>query len=117
MRRPLFVAQWQRPRRTVRNQFRSRRESPPGRIFGDTPLSLLSTKNAGQAGFNRITQTVFSTLTWYTFAGWVKAGGFLLMNGGKLGSRPTSSNDKRPWDFLDSSPVSWPSGGSRLYEQ
>jgi hypothetical protein len=34
-------------------------------------LSLLSAKTAGQAGPNRITQAVFSTSTWYVFAGQV----------------------------------------------
>ena len=42
-----------------------------GQITGDTQLSLLSAKNAGHTGLNRITQAVFSTSTWYAFAGHV----------------------------------------------
>jgi hypothetical protein len=34
-------------------------------------LSPLSAQNAGQTGLNRITQAVFSTSTWYAFAGQV----------------------------------------------
>jgi hypothetical protein len=36
---------------------------------GGTHLSPLSAKNAGQTRLNRITQAVFSTLTWYIFWG------------------------------------------------
>ena len=43
-----------------------------GHFPGDTHLSLLSAKNAGQTGLNRITQAVFSTSAWYAFAGQVK---------------------------------------------
>ena len=59
-----------------------------GRNTGDTQLSLLSAKNAGQAGFNWITQAVFSTSTRDAFAGQVKNRRTQLMNGRKLGCRP-----------------------------
>ena len=42
-----------------------------GHFTGDTHLSLLSAKNAGQTGLNRITQAVFSTSACYAFAGQV----------------------------------------------
>jgi len=51
-------------------------------------LSLLSAKNAGHTGLNRITQAVSSTSTWYAFAGQVSNRRTLLMIGRKLGSRP-----------------------------
>ena len=59
-----------------------------GQFTGATHLSLRSAKTAGQAGPNRITQAVFSTSTWYVFAGQVKQPRSLLMNGGSLGCRP-----------------------------
>src|SRR5713226_6812954 len=76
-----------------------------GRFTGETHLSLLRSQNAGQTGLNRITQAVSSTSTWYAFAGQVsrpfpllrpgmllrgrsKAQRTLLINAGKLGSRP-----------------------------
>src|SRR5580704_14761173 len=42
-----------------------------GQITGDTQLSLLSAQNAGHTGLNWSTQPVFSTSTWYAFAGHV----------------------------------------------
>jgi hypothetical protein len=54
-------------------------------------LSLLSAQNAGQTGINRITQAVFSTLTWYAFAGQVNNRRSLLMIGWKSGCRPKTS--------------------------
>ena len=42
-----------------------------GRFIGDTHLSPLSAKNAGQTGLNRTTQAKSSTSTWYAFAGHV----------------------------------------------
>ena len=51
-----------------------------GQITGDTQLSLLSAKNAGHTGLNWITQPVFSTLTWYAFAGQVRLGRTLPLN-------------------------------------
>jgi hypothetical protein len=36
-----------------------------------TQLSPLSVRNAGPTALNRITQAVFSTPTWYAFAGHV----------------------------------------------
>jgi hypothetical protein len=42
-----------------------------GQFTGDTQLSLLSAKNAGHTGLNPIMQAVFSTSTWYAFAGHV----------------------------------------------
>src|ERR1700676_2824728 len=70
-----------------------------GQITGDTQLSLLSAKNAGHTGLNRIMQAVFSTSTWYAFAGYVNNRRTLLMNGGKLGSRPAA------WPLKDKSPA------------
>ena len=40
---------------------------------GDTHLSPLSAKNAGQTGLNRTTHAVSSTSIWYAFAGQVTA--------------------------------------------
>src|ERR1700749_2875035 len=42
-----------------------------GQFTGDTQLSLLSAKNAGHTGLKPIMQAVFSTSTWYAFAGHV----------------------------------------------
>src|SRR5277367_4744490 len=53
-----------------------------------THLSPLSVRNAGQTGLNRITQAVFSTSTWYAFAGQVNNRRSLLINGRKSGCRP-----------------------------
>src|SRR5208337_2900374 len=47
------------------------RKARNGQVTGDTHLSLLSAKNAGQTGLNRTTQAVSSTSTWYAFAGHV----------------------------------------------
>ena len=52
-----------------------------GHFTGDTHLSLLSAKNAGQTGLNRITQAVFSTSAWYAFAGQVSRPNPLLRLG------------------------------------
>jgi hypothetical protein len=58
---------------------RSGTSSGPGvkarneRNTGDTQLSPLSAKNAGQTGLNRTTQAFLSTSTWYASAGQVKA--------------------------------------------
>jgi len=49
-----------------------------GQNTGATQLSLLSVKNAGLAGLNRITQAVFSTSTSYAFAGMSINGGLCL---------------------------------------
>jgi hypothetical protein len=53
-------------------------------------LSLLSAKNAGQTGLNRITQAVFSTSAWYAFAGQVIRRRTLPHFGGFFGEQATS---------------------------
>jgi hypothetical protein len=61
-----------------------------GHFTGDTHLSLLSAKNAGQTGLNRITQAVFSTSAWYAFAGQVIRRRTLPHFGGFFGEQATS---------------------------
>jgi hypothetical protein len=53
------------------SSFGSTGKARRGQFTGDTHLSPLSAKNAGQTGLNRITQAVSSTSTWYAFAGQV----------------------------------------------
>src|SRR5271169_3813736 len=53
------------------SSFSSTGKARGGQFTGDTHLSPLSAKNAGQTGLNRITQAVSSTSTWYAFAGHV----------------------------------------------
>jgi len=52
-------------------------------------LSPLSAKNAGHTGLNRITQAVFSTSTWYAFAGQVISRRTLPQNCWALGGQAT----------------------------
>src|SRR5271156_849061 len=53
------------------SSFSSTGKARGGQFTGDTHLSPLSTKNAGQTGLNRITHAVSSTSTRYAFAGQV----------------------------------------------
>src|SRR5271168_3829816 len=53
------------------SSFSSTGKARGGQFTGDTHLSPLSTKNAGQTGLNRTTHAIFSTSTRYAFAGQV----------------------------------------------
>src|SRR5271169_5263417 len=77
------------------SSFSSTGKARGGQFTGDTHLSPLSTKNAGQTGLNRTTHAVSSTSTWYAFAGQVNNRRSLLMNGGKLGGRPDELHEYR----------------------
>src|ERR1700730_8576475 len=74
------------------------RKARSGQITGDTQLSLLTAKHAGHTGLNWIMQAVFSTSTWYAFAGQVSRPFSLLRLGMLLRGRSTGS--RRPFSLL-----------------
>ena len=59
-------------------------------------MSLLSAQNAGRTGLNRITQAVFSTSTWYAFAGRVNLRSGLKARGLVLRAQGLISEGKKP---------------------
>src|SRR5271156_1305730 len=71
------------------SSFGSTGKARGGQFTGDTHLSPLSTKNAGQTGLNRTTHAVSSTSTWYAFAGQVNSRRSLPHFGGVFGVQAT----------------------------
>src|SRR5277367_4144329 len=72
------------------SSFGSTGKARGGQFTGDTHLSPLSAKNAGQTGLNRTTHAVSSTSTWYAFAGQVIRRRTLPHFGGVFGVQANS---------------------------
>src|SRR5277367_6348892 len=73
------------------SSFGSTGKARGGQFTGDTHLSPLSAKTAGQTGLNRTTHAVSSTSTWYAFAGQVTGDGLYLISAEFSGCRPNAS--------------------------